>query len=398
MKAGIAFGLDTQTHESLLSYYDNWVWGVDNGLFVTVSFERGQWRVHKADCSTDVWKNAVVTLVKGTLIPQNGYPLSFDVLVKRGTTQETFTLRDTDRFDGPSLADGGRKFHLIGGYIPTLLIGMVGPVGCGKTCYAHSVRYKSSVDRFNRLFHETINCIGTNAVCLRPDHSPLTTFNGTPFQVITKNGREVADVILVDMAGELTKDTFNQGVFGDNADYNAGTRIDVDNLIRNCKNMDALILFTLGSSLFVQHEDEIGSYRTFLKKLNRPMLHAVAITGADMVYERLAEAERTEQSSDPSERKEALACGALLDGAVLRTISPVFNQVHTPDELYTHIALAHDLYSDTISDVNAPVFLLSSLKEQDDGKLDFSASCNVELPMAWLMSRLLPMHFKGVTV
>lgn len=407
MEIGIALGINKDTNETRLSPYSasGWAFGTGDGIYVTVKLVRGNWQASLVPVPNVDTKGTVVSIEPGSMQLVNGYPYSFNLVVTTGNRTETIPLFETDRFDASALKRG-QKYYLIGGHRPTYLVGLLGPVASGKTCFSRAIRCQAAVRRLNSLFHEQFDCCPTKDVDLRPDRSPLYTFEGTPIHISSQRGDELGDVILVDMAGELTRDSvFNQALFS-SEEYSLADRRIANRIFLNARRMDALLLFTRGQSLFTQHEDVKGDYAPFLRRLNRKVLCAVAITEADEICSRLTAAEKA--ASEPEEtnptclvdqeaQKKALVKGELSGNAVLCSTSKLFQQATNEDEIYEHVAMARDLYADAFRNVDCPVFLLSSLQKNGE-EFDFSKSRNVEIPLAWLLSRMMPMHFKEVGV
>ena len=102
-------------------------------------------------------------------------------------------------------------------------------------------------------------------------------------------------------------------------------------------------------------------------------MKAVVITEGDLVQARLKAGE------------------TLLRNAHLTAGSPLFTPCASMEDVYRHAALCRSLFREVSAmDIQAPAFLVSSVLEAKctPTQIDCSKALNVEVPLAWMASRL----------
>lgn len=391
---GTSLSIDKKTGATSISRYDNnpkksdWVYSQGDGLYVIPFRKDNTWQLFVLPVN-DICKKAKVSLVKGSMKTKGGLPYEFDMKVTIDNQTHLATLRHTDRFDRTGI-ENNQNLSLVGGYRPTFCIGLVGPVGSGKSCLWHSLRCATTFNRLSNFFSDNIKCVPVVPRVPRLERTNIAAFDGTPIEITSVNGKYTTDVLLFDLAGEVTDvDSFSQSHFSTKS-YSLAGRLASDEIVRNCKQMDALLLFVKGTSLFAQHDEVIGDVHGFLDKLDTLTQKAIVITEGDLVRERLYKGEQA--AAIGAHASEQLAQSELINKAVLKTSSPLFYRCHNMEDMRRHIAFAKSVYEDVFGPVKSPVFLVSALKEakgkEGEDILDFSEAINAELPLAWLLSHL----------
>ena len=399
---GTSLSVDKKTGATSLSKYENnpkkssWAFSQGDGLYVVPFRKDNHWQLFVLPLN-DLSTKATVSLVKGSMKTKGSLPYEFDMKVTIDGQTHIATLRHTDRFDRVGI-ENNQNLSLVGGYRPTFCIGLVGAVGSGKTCFWHSLRCATTFNRLSNFFSDSMKCVPVVPQVSRLERTNIATFDGTPIEITSAHGKHATDVLLFDLAGEVTDvDSFSQSHFSAKS-YSLAGRIASDEIVRNCKKMDALLVFIKGTSLFTQHAEVIGDMQGFLDKLDTLTQKAVVITEGDLVRERLLLGEQAASLPDKALASAQLAQSELINRAVLKSSSPLFYRCHNMEDMRRHIAFAKSVYEDVFGPVKSPCFLISTLNEKKgkDGEeiLDFSAAINAELPLVWLLSHLNHMTIK----
>ena len=279
------------------------------------------------------------------------------------------------------------------------MVGLIGSVGCGKSCLHHCMRTSSTLNRLRKLFPgNAIRSTGVESVSSRLQRTAIGTFEGAPFEIEDKAGHR-REVVLYDMAGEITNlEAFSQSIYKV-SNYRMEDRIEADKILDKVQYLDAIFVVIKGTSLFKTHERVIGDVDSFLRLLDEEypssvIRKAIVITEADLIRQRLKDAEAAIQESDATNRQILRANGALANGAFLHSSSSLFQRANSFEDIYRHVALCTEFHQDIKGgdSSRAPCFMISTLQERDDGMLDFEQAVNAEIPFAWLLSRMIKME------
>lgn len=340
-------------------------YNIGNNIWFSVGRSGGKWIAEPLTVN-DTSKSVKISILDMELL--NGYPWHFDAEIQTGNKTEVYTLREADRYLKCGVFEN-KRFRVAGGFAPTLLIGLAGDVGSGKTLFSKAIRTGRAAEALQAYFKDSISMDCTGDLQPRPERSVLGTFDGSRIRM----GK--TDIILVDLAGELTQPS-GQGPFDQVPDTPVADRILADSVFRSCRSFDGVFLFVKGRTLFGNdpYAYRIGSAcARFLDKLGRKLMKAVVITEGDLVQARLKAGE------------------SLLRNAHLTAGSPLFTPCTSMEDVYRHAALCHSLFREVSAmDIQSPAFLVSSVLEAKctPTQIDCSKALNVEVPLAWMASRL----------
>lgn len=396
LKWGEALGLSAGG-KTTLSRFDfdesksGWAFGVGDGVFLVPYRSNGCWRVTVLPIGDTAKSIVKAELEPGCMITINGLPHMF---VAKLTYQDNRTrnlrLRSSDRFDKEALFRNER-LHLLGGYYPTIALGLLGTVGAGKSCYQHSLCINSTLERAGKLLGGKVISTAKDPKTARLPRTSVSSFEGVPFELTKEDGKKVrkTEVVVFDMGGELSMlENHNQSVFTHER-YRMNDRLLVDEVLDKARFLDGVLVVVKGSSLLENAKRPLGDIEGLLRifsEENGNIWKIVAVSEADVIQDKLSEAEAA--YAYPS---------VLANGTRLHSTSPVFNAVHNMEDLRRHMALAADVLRDTHRysfSEDMPVCFTATCCEESGDMLDFQKGFNQELPFVWLVQHIVDMGGK----
>lgn len=397
LKWGEALGISAGSERTTVSHFDydesktNWAFGVGDGIFLVPYRSNGRWRVTVLPIG-DAAKSIVKAEIEpGSLILVNGLPRMFSVkLTYQNDKTRNLRLRHTDRFDREALLRN-ESLHLFGGYYPTVTIGLLGTVGAGKSCYQHSLCINTTLDRAAKLLGGKVISTAKDPKAARLPRNAISSFDGTPFEV-TKEGKskrkaQKIELVVFDTGGEISLlQNHSQSVF-QHGSYRISDRLLADEVLDKARFLDGALVVVKGTSLLENGKRPLGDIEGLLRlysEENGNIRKIIAISEADVIQEKLKQAESAHASRS-----------VLANGARLHSSSPVFNPIHSQEDLRRHMALAGDILRDThrynFSSEDLPVCLVSACREESGDMMDFESGFNQELPFVWLLEHLVDM-------
>lgn len=394
LKWGEALGISAAGSKTTVSLFDfdesksGWAFGVGDGVFLVPYRANGCWRVTVVPTG-DTAKSIVKAEVEpGSMITINGLPRMFVATITyQDSRTKTLRLRHTDRFDKEALLRN-ESLHLLGGYYPTIALGLLGTVGAGKSCYQHSLCINSTLERAGKLLGGKVISTAKDPKTARLPRTSVSSFEGVPFELTKEDGKKVrkTEVVVFDMGGELSMlENHNQSVFTHER-YRMNDRLLVDEVLDKARFLDGVLVVVKGSSLFENAKRPLGDIEGLLRLFseeNGNIWKIVAVSEADVIQDKLSEAEAAHANHS-----------VLANGTRLHSTSPVFNAVHSLEDLRRHMALAADVLRDTHRysfSEDMPVCFTATCCEESGDMLDFEKGFNSELPFVWLLRHMVDM-------
>ncbi len=305
---------------------------------------------------------------------KNGFP--YEVLAeirKKGSREKVIT--PLKRISLKRYFEDGQVTELVkeSGYYPTLFIFMLGSTTNGKTCFLNSLGTSAVRKRVQRRQIRYFNVERTEIK--KPlDPTKLEVIEFKPFYFLLKeNGKDKNKVIafIVDLAGESIncEDPKNAAVILRNSirEYASGIFV-----VRSAKwlinQKDQIINQYDPSEYIFQHlDDDIKDKLCYV------------LTGADLLKKEL-ECNRLDKK--------------LSEELNLTPDGPIFRPVGNTEQMYENMAITSYIMNIFDADiVDSPCFAVSCCCDIEDEKgnklLDFGQSYNTDLPITYMLQRLI---------
>ncbi|MBO4698102.1 hypothetical protein J5690_00640 [bacterium] len=343
------------------------------------------WQVEIVDFETEDSKISAdnINITIDYVNPKNGLPYSFTLLIGIGdkTIQASFD-QEVNRISVRHYWEEKAVKHETGirwerlqlvkesGYYNSLLFFMIGATTTGKTCWVNALSNAETnikaVRRYHELSGKELIYNGdplTITEPIKPTEVEKTTFKD--FDVKDKKGG-ILNVFLVDVSGEINNLQTTDGT--------TNIRMNLQNAIKRY----ASGVFVVRNEKWLFGEERVNENDPF------QMIHRRLKTGEDALKDEefcyiLTGADRIKKTIEQD-----LQISKKFD---LAPNSLIFQQTtSTKEAMEDHEAIVSYLIKKKEPNNSSPCFAVSCCSDTEDGKLDFSAGYNVELPFVYMLN------------
>lgn len=356
-----------------ISRPDDWGWFYrsEDGDILVIQVHKnifGKWVVSKPSGQ----QNVQIDVTDVDVEPRNGLPYKVSARIRIGNknTIAIFKRISLKRYADLNPNEDIKEASLVvnSGYYPSLFIFMLGATSNGKTCWLHALNtyaVQERVFRQHRIFYFGLK--DEIIPPLKPTEVSKITFND--FFLCKKRKKIIqAAVFIVDLAGEIN---------------NLGNEDEKVEMLRKSIKRYASGIFVVRNEKWLfgrENRQNDPSEYILLHLAQEPDDDAL---GEDKFCYILTGADRIKDAID---KKEQYA--AKLN---LTSDSPIFCPTDcSSEQMYQNMAIASDIMKTRDGSIgDSPCFAVSCCCDTEDEKLDFGKGYNADLPIVYMLQRLV---------